>query len=67
MFGRKKSKPTIHLQEAPEGVLPLCPHCKAALETLWIIRHGSGFLEQRQYIMCPHCRSFLGYGNINFR
>jgi uncharacterized protein with PIN domain len=52
----------VKLEKAPEDVLPRCPFCKCELETLWVKSQGRGIVEQREIIMCPNCRSFLGYG-----
>lgn len=56
----------LDLQEAPENIYPLCPHCKKELHHIWVKSKGWGFVEKKQFLMCPHCRAFLGFGNINF-
>lgn len=53
--------PTVTLEKAPEGVLPVCPSCKATLETIWSLVEGIGWFGQERILMCPHCRGFLGY------
>ncbi len=52
----------IALEDAPENVVPKCPACERELTKVWIKKRGFGLLEQKQIIMCPHCRAFLGYG-----
>lgn len=56
----------IEFEEAPEGVDPRCPHCENDLDTIWVKRKGLGFIQQQQVMICPHCRSFLGYGSVKF-
>lgn len=52
----------VRIEDAPEGVLPKCPGCTKELSTVWISKQGLGFHEQKQVVMCPHCRVMLGYG-----
>ncbi|MBD3335895.1 MAG: hypothetical protein GF355_10305 [Candidatus Eisenbacteria bacterium] len=54
----------IVLEEAPPGTVPKCPACNKSLEKLWIKKKGMGVLEQKQIIICPHCRVLLGYGAL---
>jgi hypothetical protein len=56
----------LDLQEAPDDVWPICPHCKAELRFVWVKTKGWGIVECKQFLLCPHCRSFLGFGNINY-
>lgn len=56
----------LDIQEAPDDVWPICPHCKKELEFIWVKSKGIGFIERKQFLLCPHCRSFLGFGNINY-
>jgi hypothetical protein len=51
----------IELEEAPEAVVPVCPHCKAELRRLWCKSRGLGGVAQKQILLCPECRAFLGY------
>ncbi len=60
-----KSQRTLKVEDAPDDVLPICPHCHKELETLWIKTKGLGIIEQKQIILCPHCRAFLGYGCVS--
>ena len=53
----------VRMEDAPEGVLPRCPACSKDLPTLWIRKQGLGIHEQKQVVMCPHCRVMLGYGS----
>lgn len=55
----------IKLEEAPKTAVPKCPVCGKRLDTIWIKTKGSGFIEQKQIIMCPHCESLLGYGTFS--
>ena len=52
--------------EAPQDTVPICPHCQRDLHTIWIRRQGLGFFQQKQILMCPNCRAFLGYGSVKF-
>ena len=56
----------LDIQEAPDDVWPICPHCKQELKFIWVKSKGIGFIERKQFLLCPHCRSFLGFGNINY-
>ena len=51
----------VTLEAAPEGVVPLCPHCRASLDTIWSLVEGFGWFGQERILLCPSCRSFLGY------
>ena len=52
----------IEFEEAPEQAVPLCPTCKVELRRVWAKTKGLGGISQKQILMCPHCRAFLGYG-----
>jgi uncharacterized protein YbaR (Trm112 family) len=54
----------LELEEAPEHVAPVCPTCKVDLQRLWTKTRGVGGVSQKQILMCPHCRAFLGYGMV---
>ena len=56
----------LDIQEAPDDVWPVCPHCKNELKFIWVKSKGIGFIERKQFLLCPHCRSFLGFGNISY-
>lgn len=58
---RRDSEATVVLEAAPVGVVPICPQCKASLETIWTLVEGLGLWGQERILLCPHCRSFLGY------
>jgi hypothetical protein len=51
----------IEIEEAPEAVVPICPHCKSELRRLWCKSRGLGGISQKQILLCPECRAFLGY------
>jgi hypothetical protein len=53
----------LDVQVAPDDVWPICPHCREELRLLWMKRKGLGIIEQKQFVFCPHCRAFLGFGN----
>ena len=55
------------VEEAPKGEVPKCPFCTKQLDKVWIKKKGMGILEQKQIIMCPYCKAFLGYGVFNAR
>ena len=52
----------VTIENAPHDVVPKCPHCHEELGTIWIKSKGIGIIEQKQLILCPHCKSFLGFG-----
>ena len=56
----------IEIKEAPKEEIPKCPKCEAALEEIWLKLKGIGVVEQKQIIMCPYCKSFLGFGTLSF-
>lgn len=56
----------LDFEEAPADVWPICPHCKEALKVIWVKSKGLGIVERKQCLLCPHCRCFLGFGNINY-
>lgn len=43
----------IELEEAPEAVVPICPHCKAELRRLWSKSRGLGGVAQKQILPVP--------------
>jgi hypothetical protein len=45
--------------EIKEDVRPICPHCCAELERLWVRTLGAIFGKRFLYF-CPHCRKVLG-------
>lgn len=51
----------ISMEECPVNVLPCCPHCKKDLDKIWVKSSGLGFKGQKEILLCPHCRSILGY------
>ena len=51
----------VRIDEAPDGALPLCPSCKKDLDTIWVKSSGLGLKGQKEILMCPHCKSSLGY------
>ena len=53
----------VKIEEAPKDVVPKCPKCDTELDTVWIKFKGTGIIEQKQIIMCPHCRALLGFGH----
>jgi len=57
----------MKMTEAPEDVFPQCPYCKQELEEVWLKTAGIGmfFSPKKQIMMCPHCKSFLGYAESN--
>jgi hypothetical protein len=48
----------IDLQERND-VLPVCPHCEYALETVWF-QSLQGFMGKRYIYFCPNCQKILG-------
>jgi uncharacterized protein with PIN domain len=63
LFSKSKK---LDLQEAPETVFPKCPRCDKELKFVWAKSKGAGFIERKQFLLCPHCHVFLGFGNINY-
>ena len=55
----------VTIEEAPKGSVPTCPKCNADLDTIWIKTKGTGLIEQKQLVLCPHCRCFLGFGTFS--
>jgi uncharacterized protein with PIN domain len=45
--------------ERKEDVRPVCPHCEAELEKIWM-RELESVLGKRYIYFCPHCRKVLG-------
>jgi hypothetical protein len=56
----------VKFENAPNDVLPKCPHCEQRLERVWVRKHGLGFWQQKQMLICPKCETFLGYGSVRF-
>jgi hypothetical protein len=56
----------LDIIEAPENEWPISPHCKTELRHIWVKTKGLGFIERKQFLLCPHCKSFLGFGNMSF-
>jgi hypothetical protein len=52
----------IEYIEAPDGVQPVCPHCRQELHKVWTITRGLAFIGQDRVLLCPHCRAVLAYG-----
>ncbi len=48
----------IQLQHQTEQ-LPVCPHCKTQISTLFY-QELAGFLGKRFLYFCPSCKSVLG-------
>lgn len=48
----------IYLEEK-DDVTPVCPHCSAELERMWVRRMESVFGKRHVYF-CPACRKVLG-------
>ncbi|MBE0534767.1 MAG: hypothetical protein IH624_03795 [Phycisphaerae bacterium] len=48
----------IKLEEQKQ-VKPVCPHCEAPLETVWMHELAS-ILGRRYVYFCPKCRKVLG-------
>jgi len=55
----------IEIEEAPKHVVPKCPKCERRLDRIWIKTKGTGIVEQKQIILCPHCECLLGYGTMS--
>ena len=56
----------LDLVEAPKDEWPVCPYCKEELRQIWVKSKGLGFLQKKQFLLCPHCKSFLAYGSFNY-
>ena len=52
----------VKMVDAPVGAIPKCPKCEKDLDEIWMKFKGTGFVKKEQIIMCPHCKSFLGFG-----
>ncbi len=48
----------IRLEEQKQ-IKPICPHCSAAMDTVWMHELES-ILGRRYVYFCPHCRKVLG-------
>jgi len=55
----------MKIEEAPKTAVPKCPKCDKRLDRIWIKTKGTGFVEQKQIIMCLYCESLLGYGSFS--
>jgi hypothetical protein len=55
----------VRIKDAPKEEKPKCPKCETVLEEIWVKTKGIGFVEQKQIIMCPYCKSFLGFGTFS--
>ena len=51
----------VRIDYAPDEAVPRCPKCEADLDTLWLKTKGAGIFSQMQIVMCPHCRTLLGF------
>ncbi len=45
--------------EERNDVSPVCPHCSAKLQTIWM-RAIQSFLGKRYVYLCPECHKVLG-------
>ncbi len=55
----------IKLEQAPNEIIPNCPHCKKELRKIWTRIVGDGSGKATKYILiCPKCKSFLAYSHI---
>jgi len=59
-------KEKLDITEGPADVWPICPHCRKELRFIWVKTQGTGFIERKQFLLCPHGRAFLGFGSINY-
>ena len=55
----------LKIKDAPKDEIPKCPKCGTNLEEIWVKTKGIGIVEQKQIIMCPYCKSFLGFGTFS--
>jgi len=55
----------VKIKDAPKEEIPKYPKCETTLEEIWLKTKGIGFVEQKQIIMCPYCKSFLGFGTFS--
>lgn len=55
----------VTLVEAPTDAVPACPKCEKDLNKLWVKAKGTGLIQQQQIILCPHCKTFLGFGTFS--
>ena len=56
---------SVKITDAPKNEIPKCPKCETNLKEIWIKSKGIGIVEQKQIIMCPYCKSFLGFGTFS--
>jgi len=52
----------IDIKDAPADDIPKCPKCEKDLDEIWMKSKRTVFVSQQQILMCPHCKSFLGFG-----
>ena len=46
-----------------KDIKPVCPHCEARIESLFIVKKGSWISDHRVFC-CPKCEKIVG---VNFR
>jgi len=51
----------VIIEEAPSDQHPRCPSCEKDLDKIWVKSSGLGLKGQKEILMCPYCRTFLGY------
>ncbi|NOT09453.1 MAG: hypothetical protein HOP28_14780 [Gemmatimonadales bacterium] len=54
----------VELEEAPQEAVPKCPACKAELHVIWTKSWGVALFAKDRLLICPHCRSILGFTAI---
>jgi len=55
----------VRIKVAPKDEIPKCPKCETNLDEIWLKTKGIGIVEQKQIVMCPYCKSFLGFGTFS--
>ena len=45
----------VEIDEAPKEAIPVCPHCREELQSIWVKSEGAGGVGEKQILMCPHC------------
>ncbi len=55
----------VEIKDAPAKAVPKCPKCEKELDEIWMKIKGTGFVKKEQIIMCPHCKTFLGFGSFS--
>ena len=53
----------VKLRQVPEDVVPKCPYCKEDLNEIGTKSKMVSF-RARTILLCPHCKTFLGYGSF---